>query len=64
MKQQKTDDHAPMGDGQVCPWHCFIGIDWSGAKGALHQGIQLAIAQTGRDAPIGISASDSAEWSR
>lgn len=59
-----TDNNAPISDMQACAWQFFIGIDWSGAKGATHQGIQIAVATPGHGAPVGINPDDSAEWSR
>ncbi|MGB2534699.1 MAG: hypothetical protein ACPID2_05975 [Candidatus Puniceispirillum sp.] len=59
MNVKAINNAAPIND-----WHYFIGIDWSGAKGITHQGIQLAIAQPGRGAPVGISPPDGTEWSR
>ena len=52
------------GAASLNAWQHFIGIDWSGAKGATHQGIQLAIATPGRGAPVGIYPSDNTAWSR
>lgn len=41
----------------------FAAIDWSGAKGARHKGIALALCDTGRAAPTLIAPPDRA-WSR
>ena len=59
MKPAVVKSKAPLND-----WQYFIGIDWSGAKGITHQGIQLALASPGQGAPVGIYPPDSAEWSR
>ena len=42
----------------------FIGIDWSGAKGAHHRGIQLAAASMGDAAPLIIPPPDPKGWTR
>lgn len=59
MNVKAINNAAPIND-----WHYFIGIDWSGAKGITHQGIQIAIAQPGYGAPVGINPDDSTAWSR
>ncbi len=41
----------------------FIGIDWSGAKGARHRSIQIAVAEAG-DAPPRLVLPPSGIWSR
>jgi hypothetical protein len=64
MKQTVSDDPVTDDEARIKDWQYFIGIDWSGAKGITHQGIQLAIAQSGRGAPVGIYPPDSTEWSR
>ena len=42
----------------------FVGIDWSGAKGARQQGIQLARAQPGFKVPERIVCPDGRQWGR
>ena len=42
----------------------FIGIDWSGAKGARQPGIQLAMARPGNDAPDTWLADGGRHWGR
>lgn len=42
----------------------FIGIDWSGAKGECHRGIQVAEAENGVTPPQIIPAPDRRGWSR
>ena len=42
----------------------FIGIDWSGAKGARQPGIQLAVARPGNDAPDTWLADGGRHWGR
>lgn len=43
----------------------FVGIDWSGAKGARQRGIAVAIAEIGRAAPSLVSSSHATGlWSR
>ncbi len=42
----------------------FIGIDWSGAKGQYHRGIQVAVASAGHDCPSLITPPHPNGWSR
>ena len=42
----------------------FLGIDWSGAKGARHPGLQLALARPGREAPRSMKPPRATSWSR
>ena len=42
----------------------FVGIDWSGAKGARQPGIQLAMARPGSAAPETILTDDGRHWGR
>jgi len=42
----------------------FVGIDWSGAKGPRQQGIQLAVARPGNEAPATILTDDGRHWGR
>ena len=42
----------------------FVGIDWSGAKGARQPGIQLAMARHGSAAPETILTNDGRHWGR
>ena len=42
----------------------FLGIDWSGAKGEFHRGIQVALATPGGDCPQILSPPSSKGWSR
>ena len=37
--------------GEPQPFDLFVGIDWSGAKGARHRGIRVAICEAGSDVP-------------
>lgn len=41
----------------------FVGVDWSGAKGARHRGIQVAVCSPGRGAPRVVAPPDGA-WAR
>ena len=43
---------------------CFVGIDWSGAKGQYHRGIQLAMLTAKSDSPQYIEPPDKRGWSR
>ena len=43
---------------------CFVGIDWSGAKGIAQKGIQAAIASPGRQAPVLQAPAHGHRWSR
>ena len=42
----------------------FIGIDWSGARGARQPGIQIAMARPGRATPETLLADDGRHWGR
>jgi hypothetical protein len=42
----------------------FLGVDWSGAKGKSHAGLQLAHARPGKSAPLRVSPPLSKYWSR
>jgi len=42
----------------------FVGIDWSGAKGLRHPGIQVAMAGDGQDCPMRVNSPGGANWSR
>ena len=42
----------------------FLGVDWSGAKGKSHAGLQLAHAGPGKSAPLRVSPPLSKYWSR
>lgn len=42
----------------------YIGIDWSGARGQFHKGIQVAEARPGKSAPVIIDPPDIKGWSR
>ncbi len=42
----------------------FLGIDWSGAKGARHAGLQLAMARPGTAAPHSLTPPRATNWSR
>jgi hypothetical protein len=41
----------------------FVGVDWSGAKGARHRGIQVAVCSPGRGSPRVVAPPDGA-WAR
>ena len=41
----------------------FVGVDWSGAKGARHRGIQVAVCAPGQDAPR-VVAPPRGAWAR
>lgn len=43
---------------------CFVGIDWSGAKGEYHRGIQVAILDANHNQPLLIASPDRRGWSR
>ncbi|WP_156907365.1 hypothetical protein [Thalassobaculum salexigens] len=42
----------------------FVAIDWSGAKGERHKGIQVAICERGTAAPALLSGPSGRHWSR
>lgn len=42
----------------------FLGIDWSGAKGQRHAGLQLAMARPGTAAPCSLTPPSATSWSR
>ncbi|MEL0062077.1 MAG: hypothetical protein VW801_01020, partial [Candidatus Puniceispirillum sp.] len=42
----------------------FLGIDWSGAKGQRHAGLQLAMARPGTAAPCSLTPPGATSWSR
>lgn len=42
----------------------FLGIDWSGAKGEFHRGIQVALASPGQGCPEILSSPSPSGWSR
>jgi len=42
----------------------FVGIDWSGAKGEFHKGIQVARIDINSKRPTWIMASHAKGWSR
>lgn len=42
----------------------FLGVDWSGAKGARHKGIALALARAAGGPPVLLPAPDPKGWAR
>ncbi|MEC7242911.1 MAG: hypothetical protein VXV93_00195, partial [Pseudomonadota bacterium] len=43
---------------------CFVGIDWSGARGPYQPGLAVFMAELGKKAPQRISPPDAKYWSR
>ncbi len=43
---------------------CFVGIDWSGARGAHQAGLAVFIAEAGDSAPIRVIPPNQRRWSR
>lgn len=56
MKNKKT--------GSLSKFFCFLGIDWSGAKGKNLPGLQLSIAKPGRTVPLSLQHPSGRHWSR
>ncbi len=57
-----TGIQRPAG-GALSGFTGYVGIDWSGAKGARHPGIAVALARPGEDAPT-LIAPQGRYWSR
>jgi len=47
----------------VTPFERFVAIDWTGAKGRRHKGIEVALCETGDAAPVRIATPEK-YWSR
>lgn len=43
---------------------CFVGIDWSGARGVRHPAVQVAVATPGGGAPQLVAPAGGGAWSR
>lgn len=54
----------PPGGGTVPRFDRFAAIDWSGARGARHRGIAIAVAEAGRAAPRLVPPPHPAGWAR
>ena len=50
--------------GADMAFDCFVGIDWSGAKGVRHKGIAVAVADAGDGAPRLLAPPSPAGWAR
>lgn len=48
----------------MSPFSHYVGIDWSGAKGKSHPGLQVAIAEPGTSAPSIVKPPRGVNWSR
>ena len=43
---------------------CFVGIDWSGARGPYQAGLAVFLAEAGHSPPMRVSPPDTQRWSR
>ena len=43
---------------------CFVGIDWSGARGPYQAGLAVFLAEAGHTPPMRVSPPDTQRWSR